>query len=417
MASGRQITKEAVDRLRPGETIWCVKPRGFGVRRQRRDAVYILKARVQGRQRFMTIGVHGKPWTPETARRRAVELFGIIAAGGDPASERDAVKVAATLEIFFDRYLKEHAQPKKKPSSVADDERNFGNHIKPTLGHLRLRDVIPSDVVKLHVGMQDRPIAANRCLALLSHMFTMAETWGVVPENTNPCRRIQRYREEVRERFLTTDELQRLGDALREAETVGLPWEFDVHKSGAKHLAKEANRRTIVSPHATAAIRLLLFTGARLREILGLRWEWIDLERGVVFLPDSKTGKKSIVLSAPATTVLCNIVRTGSYVIAGNDPEKPRADLKRPWEVIAKRAALCGIRIHDLRHSFASVGVGAGLGLPIIGKLLGHTQVQTTQRYAHLELDPVRRSADFIAVRLATAIGEAPVSTAPSPVG
>jgi integrase len=140
-----------------------------------------------------------------------------------------------------------------------------------------------------------------------------------------------------------------------------------------------------------------------------LRWEWIDLERGVVFLPDSKTGKKSIVLSAPAITVPSNIVRTGGYVIAGNDPEEPRADLKRPWAVIAKRAAFCGIRIHDLRHSFASVGVGAGLGLPIIGKLLGHTQVKTTQRYAHLELDPVRGSADFIAVRLATAIREAPL--------
>src|SRR5258708_4558703 len=175
MASGRQITKEAVDRLPPGETIWCVKPRGFGVRRQRRDAVYILKARVHGRQRFITIGVHGKPWTPETARRRAVELFGTIAAGGDPASERDAVKVAATLKVFFDRYLKEHAQPKKKPSSVADDERNFENHIRPTLGHVKLQDVTPSDVVKLHASMQDRPIAANRCLALLSHMFTMAE--------------------------------------------------------------------------------------------------------------------------------------------------------------------------------------------------------------------------------------------------
>jgi integrase len=242
-------------------------------------------------------------------------------------------------------------------------------------------------------------------------MFTMAETWGVLPENTNPCRRIQRYREEVRERFLTTEELQRLGDALREAETVGVPWEVDLRKRGAKHLAKEANRRTIISPHAAAAVRLLLFTGARLREILGWRWEWIDLERGVIFLPDSKTGKKSVVLAAPATAVLGNLIRTGGYVIAGNDPEKPRADLKRPWAMIAKRAGLSGVRIHDLRHSFASVGVGAGLGLPIIGKLLGHSQVQTTQRYAHLELDPVRRGADFIAGRLAAAMGDAPTNT------
>src|SRR6202011_3818798 len=109
------------------------------------------------------------------------------------------------------------------------------------------------------------------------------------------------------ERFLTSDELRRLGDALREAETVGLPWRVDERKPGANHLAKEANRRTAISPHATAAIRLLLFTGARLREILGLRWEWIDLDRGVIFLPDSKTRKKSIVLSAAALAVLSKV--------------------------------------------------------------------------------------------------------------
>jgi integrase len=312
MGSGRQITREAVERLRPGETIWCVKPRGFGVRRQRRDAVYMIKARIQERQRFITIGVHGKPWTPETARKRAVELFGIIAAGGDPASERDAQKAAVTVEAFFERYLKEHAQPKKKPSSAAADERNFRRHIRPEIGHLKLRDVTRSDLVKLHSGMQSRPIAGNRCLALLSHMFSMAEIWGIVPETANPCRRIQRYREEARERFLTTDELQRLGDALREAETVGVPWDVDLHRPGAKHLAKEENRRTIIGPHAIAAIRLLLFTGARLREILGLRWEWIDLDRGVIFLPDSKTGKKSIVLGAPAISVPIIAISGGS---------------------------------------------------------------------------------------------------------
>jgi integrase len=406
--AGRQITKEAVDRLKAGEAIWCVKPRGFGVRRQRRDAVYMIKARINGRQRFITIGTHGKPWTPETARKRAVELFGVIAAGGDPASDRDDAKVAVMLDAFFERYLSDHARPKKKPSSAADDQRHFINHIKPALGYLRLRDVSRSDIVRLHASMQDRPIAANRCLALLSHMFTMAEAWGVIPENTNPCRRIERYREEARERFLTMDELQRLGEALREAETVGLQWSVEGHKRSAKHLPKEPNRRTVVSPHATAAIRLLLFTGARLREILGLRWEWIDLERGVIFLPDSKTGRKTIVLSAPAVAVLGKLTRTGNYVIEGNDPTKPRSDLKRPWAMISRRAALSGLRIHDLRHSFASTGVGAGLGLPIIAKLLGHSHVQTTQRYAHLELDPVRRSAEFIADRLATAMGEAP---------
>jgi hypothetical protein len=198
------------------------------------------------RQRFITIGTHGKPWTPETARRRAIELFGLIAGGGDPAGDRDSAKIALTLDAFAERYLREHTRPKKKPSSVADDERKLENHIKPALGRLRLTDITHSDVVKLHASMQRKPIAANRCLALLSHMFTMAETWSLAPENFNPCRRVERYREEAKERFLTTDELQRLGDALREAETIGIAWEVDEDKRGAKHLAKPENRRTTI---------------------------------------------------------------------------------------------------------------------------------------------------------------------------
>jgi integrase len=406
MGSGRRITKDVVDRLQPGETVWCIAPRGFGVRRQQRDAVYVIKARVDGRQRFITIGTHGKPWTPETARRRAIELFGLVAGGGDPAGDRDSAKMVLTLESFAERYLREHARPKKKPSSAADDERNLRNHIKPALGRLRLTDITRSDVVKLHAGMQDKPVAANRCLALLSHMFRLAEEWSLVPEYFNPCRRVTRYREVPKERFLTTHELQRLGNALREAETIGIPWEVDEGKRGAKHLARPENRRTIISPYATGAIRLLLLTGARLREILGLRWEWIDFERKLIFLPDSKTGKKTIVLNAPAIAELNKLARIGTYVIAGNDPERPRVDIKRPWSVIAKRAELTGVRLHDLRHSFASAGVGMGLGLPIIGKLLGHTQVQTTHRYAHLELDPIRRGAEFIGIQLAAGLGE-----------
>src|SRR5204862_1250052 len=135
--------------------------------------------------------------------------------------------------------------------------------------------------------------------------------------------------------------------------------------------------------HAIAAIRLLLFTGCRLREILHLKWEHADFERGLLLLPDSKTGRKTVVLNAPALAVLANLERIGPYVISGDDPEKPRADLKRPWKAVANRAGLEGIRLHDLRHTYASFGAGEGLGWPIIGRLLGHTQASTTQRYAH----------------------------------
>ena len=187
-------------------------------------------------------------------------------------------------------------------------------------------------------------------------------------------------------------------------------WEVNASKPTAKHAPKEQNRRTVIGQHAAAAIRLLTLTGARLREILRLRWEHVDFERGLLFLPDSKTGKKAIVLNAPAMAVLAALPRVGAYVIAGQDAgtesEKPRADLNKPWRAIRKRAGLDGVRIHDLRHTHASIGAGAGLGLPIIGKLLGHTKASTTQKYAHLDTDPLRRASDHIGAHIAAAMGE-----------
>jgi integrase len=173
-------------------------------------------------------------------------------------------------------------------------------------------------------------------------------------------------------------------------------------------LPKEENRQTVLAPHAVAALRLLIFTGCRLGEILHLRWSDVDFERGMLHLADSKTGKKSVVLNAPALAVLDAIPRVGDFVIAGQSrsgkPERPRSDLKKPWSAIRRHAGLEGLRIHDLRHSFASVGAGAGLGLPIVGKLLGHTQASTTQKYAHLDNDPLRRASNAIGATIAAAM-------------
>jgi integrase len=203
----------------------------------------------------------------------------------------------------------------------------------------------------------------------------------------------------ARDRFLTDDELARLGESIRLAETEGIP---RPHRK-SKHAPKTPIK---VEPHAAAAIRLLIFTGARLREILHLRWDEVDLQRGLLFLGDSKTGAKTIVLNAAAAAIIENIKRVGSYVIAGRDNEKPRSDLKRPWGLVSEHAGLDGLRLHDLRHSYASVGVGGGMGLPIIGKLLGHTNSRTTERYAHLAVDPLRRASDVIGGAIAKAMGE-----------
>jgi integrase len=195
--------------------------------------------------------------------------------------------------------------------------------------------------------------------------------------------------------------LERLGGAIREAETIGIPWTVDESKPNAKHVPKSPKRFTKINPFA-AALRLLLFTGCRLREILHLRWEHVDLERGLLFLPDSKSGRKTVILNAPALTVLNGLQQVG--VVPGDNPEQPRPDLKRPWDAVTKRAGLAGVRLHDLRHTYASFGAGGGLGLPIIGRLLGHSQAATTARYAHLDNEPLPHASEAIAGRIAAAL-------------
>jgi len=282
--------------------------------------------------------------------------------------------------------------------------------VLPELGTRQGDKVTTADLARLHIRMKKQPYQANRVLAVVGSLYTFASKRHLVSSGINPARGIDRYPEKGRERFLTAEELGRLGEAIREAETVGLPYTVDEKKPTAKHAPKEAKRRTLIDPFAAAAIRLLILTGARLREILKLEWQHVDLERGLLLLPDSKTGAKSIILNAPALAVLAGLKRLGKHVVAGQTAgaadEKPRADLNRPWRSIAKRAGLAGLRIHDLRHTHASFGAGAGLGLPIIGKLLGHTKAATTQKYAHLDVDPLRRASDHIGARLAAALGE-----------
>jgi integrase len=280
----------------------------------------------------------------------------------------------------------------------------------PELGKRKAEKITTAEVQRLHTKLGHIPYQANRLLRVLSSLFTFAGKAHVVPVGFNPCRGIEYFPEEGRERYLTTQELALVGEAIREAETIGLPYAVDETKLTVKHAPKQNNRRTIIGPHAAGALRLLIFTGARLREILHLKWGHIDFERGLLLLPTSKTGKKTIVLNAPALDILNSLPRIGAYVIAGtsagSDDERPRSDLKKPWRAISKRAGLKGVRIHDLRHTHASVGAGAGLGLPIIGKLLGHTQSATTQRYAHLDNDPLKKAAEHIGTRLAAAMGE-----------
>jgi integrase len=246
---------------------------------------------------------------------------------------------------------------------------------------MRLPEIRRAHISALH-GNIKAPGAANRALSVVSAILNWASAEHDDLElPSNPAKRIRRNPERGCERFLTSEEFARLGGTLREG-------------------------RTILDPFAVAAIRLLIFTGARLREILHAKWEHIDFERNILFLSDSKTGRKPIYLSAPALAVLATLprIQDNPHLIPGRKAGEPRESLDRPWAAIRKAAGLEGVRLHDLRHSFASVGAGASFGLPIIGKLLGHSQAATTHRYAHLDADPVRRAAETIAATIAAAM-------------
>jgi integrase len=335
-------------------------------------------------------------------------MLGAVANGGDPAAARAADRRASTLNELAELFLVDHVEAKRKRATGDHYRYVLNKLVLPELGNRKADKVTPADVARLHSRLRDRPYLANRLVAVVGSLYSFAGRRRLLASGFNPARGHDKYPEKGRERFLTAAELMRLGETLHEGETAGIPWQVDTTKPTAKHAPKEKNRRTVIGAHAAAAIRLLILTGARLREILHLRWEHVDLERGLLLLADSKTGKKAIVLNAPAMAVLGTLPRIGAYVIAGAEAgaanERPRADLNRPWRAVVKRARLDGVRIHDLRHTHASIGAGAGLGLPIIGKLLGHTKASTTQRYAHLDADPLRRASEVIGGRIAAAL-------------
>jgi integrase len=407
-----KLTKRSVDALFPRQKQYIeydTELKGFGV------AVYpsgikswVCEYRPHGggrgtAKKRVTLGkVTQLP--PEQARKTAADMLAAVRLGGDPALEKAERRASVTVGELIDFFDAQYVGPMLKPGTAVS-HRIALEELRRAHGVLKATALTRSHVATLHFRMADRPYAANRAAAVWSKAFAWAAARGIIPEH-NPVKGLKKYREQGRERFLTVDELGRLGVALAEGETVGLPYEVDDTKPNAKHAPKADKRRVKLDPYAVAALRLLLLTGARLREILHAKWEQVDVGRGVIFLADSKTGKKPIYLSAAAQAVLAALPRleANPYVIAGARDGAPRSDLKKPWGALIRAANLRGVRIHDLRHSFASFGAGASLGLPIIGKLLGHSQAATTHRYAHLAADPMRRAVETIGATISAAM-------------
>jgi len=326
-----------------------------------------------------------------------------VAHGHDPANQKTAERGTPTVAELADRFMAGHVKAKRKVRTAEFYQDILDRIVKPALGTTKADKLTRVRVGRLHSSLSETPFQANRVLAVVGSMYAFAGRAGIVPEGTNPARGIHKFEESRRERFLTSEELERLGIAIRQGENGGIPWTVDESEPTAKHVPK-AKRFTKIALSAAAALRLLLFTGCRLREILHLRWEHVDLERGCLFLPDSKSGRKTVILNAPALAVFNAMERVGPYVVPGDDVQQPRHDLKRPWDALTRQAGLTGVRLHDLRHTYASFGAGGGLGLPIIGRLLGHAQAATTARYAHLDNDPLRRASEAIASQISAAL-------------
>ena len=365
-----RISKRSVDAVKAGGTdavYWDGELTGFGlrVRRSGRKS-YVVQTRIAGKLCWFTIGPHG-PLNPDQARARALEILACAKKGIDPRDADARREAEPSMADLGRRFLEEYVPVHCKPSTREEYSRSVRLFVDPVIGELRVPEVQRKDIAALHHGLRDKPYQANRTLGVLSKMFSLAEVWGWRPDGTNPCRHVKRYKEHKRERFLSPEETERLGQVLRDVEEE--------------------------MPSAVAAFRLLLLTGCRMSEIRDLRWEYVKDD--CIELPDAKTGGRVVPLGPEARAVLSAIPRDedNPWVIAGRLPGSHLTDLQRPWRRIRKQAGLEGVRIHDLRHSFASRALALGESLTMIGKLLGHTQVQTTARYAHLARDSIQTAA------------------------
>jgi integrase len=449
-----KLTKRLVDSLKPngdssGFFVWDDEVQGLGVRvRPNGRKTYLLQYRDPGgASRRVLLGDHGT-LTPDQARADAAAQRAIVLASrrdptqADPARVRAKAKsagqarlIAPTVASLADAFL-DHADAKLKPSTAAEYRRLLGGttvkrgpgkgeprvgELRVALGRLKVADVTTAHVSKLHLAMKDRPYMANRALATLSAFFTYAEAQGYRPGLANPCKGVVTYKEEKRERLLTDAEYAALGEALRRAEETGLPLPENRQRrtasvKTAKHRSKKFGELKPSNQIGIAALRFLTLTGWREGEALTLRWKDVDFDRGFATLADTKTGRSIRELGAPALLLLTDLEQLkradNEFVFPGKKKGEHFKDTARLWDCVRYAAGLPDVRLHDLRHGYASVGLAHGLTLPVIGSLLGHRDIATTSRYTHLADSARKRAADLTTGTIASALDSRP----PTPV-
>jgi len=394
-----RLSKAFLRSLQPtGSTAfyWDDMDSGFGVRvAAGGKAVYVVQYREKGATKRVKLGdvegagEGGKAGIKlDIARARAKEILAAVALKQNPfpaaTQEADTPPLRTVAEDFL-----AYTEAKRSPRTAADYRAIWGQHIAPTFGEKPIGGISRASIEKWHEGLKAIPRRANYALTILVAIFSFAVKRQTIGPHDHPALGITKYGENKRDRYLTMDELARFGAALAELEA----------------------ERT-VSPWAAAALRLLILTGARSSEILTLEWAHVDVDRGVLRLPTSKTGKKDIVLSGAAVAVLKTVPKVEGcpYVIAGRRHGERMTSLQRPFAAVCTNAKIEGLRIHDLRHSAASIATSAGVGLPVVGKVLGQSQAYTQQRYSHIHDSAERAAVETIAEHVAPLIGTGAVA-------
>ncbi len=377
------ITKERVEKLPVGGLLWDEDLHGFGVRRQRGKPVYFVKARIDGKQRWLTIGPHGSPWTAQTARSEAKRLIGSVAGGSDPATVRDLKRREPTLTEVLDRYLKEYVAVHNKPSTAAEIEKHVEKDLKPEFGTTRIGSLGRSDIVRWHATYADRPYYGNRALAYLRKALSLAsKDWELRPDN--PALGVKMFPEAKRERFFSEAELGRIGAALLELEAEG------------------------ESPSAIRAIRLLALTGMRLGEVRLLEWAWLHPDRGCFLLPDkaAKAGARAVALGEAALQYLAGLEKNSLFICYGADPRCPLSEgaFYRVWRLVSARAKLTNARPHDFRHTMGTYSAQTGANAFQVRDILGHKTLAMTGRYVERHVDAIRTTATAVSSRVESAM-------------
>ncbi|MDK2973345.1 MAG: hypothetical protein PWP23_3100 [Candidatus Sumerlaeota bacterium] len=402
--------------------LWDDKTPELHVVASPRSKRFALLYRRDGRERRVVLGRCDR-MTVDEARAKAKALLGDVERGSDPLDAKAAAKADIDLRAFWETHFLPDAKRRWKPSTLAANVRRWDLFIAPALGRVRIGALDRAAVVRLHRRMAETPIEANRCLALIRAMLNKAEEWGFA-EGANPCRKVKPYPEHSRERLLSPAEFKSLWQAIAaeeleggkksagrpndpetlarlEAELLAAGKTIKRRKDGGidrRQVAESVSRG--ISRHAAGLFRLLMTTGCRLSEIQKAEWRFVDWESGWLNLPDSKTGQKRVPLAEPAMQELRALHALRSqdrWIIEGDKPHSHLVGAQKAWQRVRTRAGCPDVRLHDLRHGFASVGVMDGQGLQLIGKTLGHRQARTTERYAHLAADPVKATAERIA--------------------